>query len=88
MSFLIGLFALLWVLGGVVVFGLMINNFFQKGHKPLQILPIALILVILFGGSAVSMYYYATQSIQSFDTLNINTNGRTNSSQQNNNLYR
>jgi thiol:disulfide interchange protein len=89
MSLVIGALILFWALVGIAVFGFLFYNIFTKGHKPLQVLPVLLLLIVGFGYALVSTFYYAnnvSQELFSNKTPNNATNSKSSSSS--NNLYR
>lgn len=88
MSFVLGIFVLLWILLGIIILGFILYNIFQKGHKPMQVLPILLVLIIIFGISAISIYYHATQAAENISTSSNASKSNSNPSSGKNNLYK
>jgi hypothetical protein len=89
MTLFIGILITLWALMGTIVLGFVSYNIATKGHKPLTVVPVVLTLIIGFGYSVVTTFYYANQASESFTSqIKTTPNAAPTKSSLPTNLYR
>ena len=89
MTLFIGIIITIWALMGTIVLGFVCYNIATKGHKPIAVLPVVLALVVGFGYSIVTTFYYANQASESVASqLKTNPNANPNKPTSPSNLYR